>query len=403
MNTIYRTFLKLIKSHLNNEEPDIDYEVDLMEVFNLACKHNLLPLVYDAASSLVFDGKESIRNQALLQMINQTKRTYGFLKIYNYLVQNGLRPLVLKGLVARSLYTSPDLRISADEDIYIRREDYELCSRLLIQYGCKMDERCSNRNPNDAQAITYMCPDSELCIEVHLNPFGLSGVRKELNKYFEDSFERCIALEIEGCEIFTLSHTDHFLFLFLHLYKHLINYGVGLRQCMDMTLYAERYTDQICWERIIDVVRQLGCEQLLYCILEIGSKDLSVDFDISDIPFDKAMNVTDRSGLLIDMIEGGVFGKSSNGRVFSGPVVQISSLKRKKGNVVIGFLKACFPSKEYLKYSYPILQEHTIMLPFVWIYRIIRYIKRTKEPKLAEGLKVARKRLALLEEYGLVN
>ncbi len=62
----------------------------------LARKHNLLPLVYDAASLLEFEGKESMRSQALYNMISQTKRTFAFIKVYNYLVQNGVKPLVIK-------------------------------------------------------------------------------------------------------------------------------------------------------------------------------------------------------------------------------------------------------------------------------------------------------------------
>ena len=403
MNPTYKTFLKLIESHIRNQKPNIELDVDLDEVFTLARKHNLLPLVYDAASLLEFEGKESMRSQALYNMISQTKRTFAFIKVYNYLVQNGVKPLVLKGLVVRSLYESPDLRTSSDEDIYIRKEDYDLCHDLLLRYGYKVDAASANKDPKDAQAMSYISPDLNLCIEVHVNPFGLSGVRKALNKYFRESFDRCITLEIEGCEIYSLCHTDHFLFIFLHLYKHLISYGVGIRQCMDSVLYAKKYYEQICWEQIIAIVRELGCEQLLYCLFDIGNNELGISLDVSGIPFGKSLKVTNRAALLVDMIEGGVFGKSSSERVFSGPVVQVASLNRKKGNVIFGFLKACFPSREYLKYSYPVLQKHPFLLPVVWVLRIIKYMRRTEEPRMVKGLSVARRRLALLEEYGLVN
>ena len=73
MNPTYKTFLKLIESHIRNQKPNIELDVDLDEVFTLARKHNLLPLVYDAASLLEFEGKESMRSQALYNMISQTK------------------------------------------------------------------------------------------------------------------------------------------------------------------------------------------------------------------------------------------------------------------------------------------------------------------------------------------
>ncbi len=55
--------------------------------------------------------------------------------LFDKMRQNGLTPLIVKGIVCRDLYPNPDLRTSNDEDLYIPRD----------QFG-KMDEFCRQRD-----------------------------------------------------------------------------------------------------------------------------------------------------------------------------------------------------------------------------------------------------------------
>ena len=42
--------------------------------------------------------------------------------LFDKMRQNGLTPLIVKGIVCRDLYPNPDLRTSNDEDLYIPRD-----------------------------------------------------------------------------------------------------------------------------------------------------------------------------------------------------------------------------------------------------------------------------------------
>ena len=56
---------------------------------------------------------------------NQARKSMLFLMLFDKMRQNGLTPLIVKGIVCRDLYPNPDLRTSNDEDLYIPRDQFE--------------------------------------------------------------------------------------------------------------------------------------------------------------------------------------------------------------------------------------------------------------------------------------
>ena len=91
------------------------------------------------------------------------------------------------------------------------------------------------------QEVTFDQPESGLHIEVHTNPIGKeSGIRRHMNEYFKDVFTKKEAVEIDGTKIWTMDPTDHFLFLVLHAFKHLMSGGLGIRQALDICLFYRK-------------------------------------------------------------------------------------------------------------------------------------------------------------------
>lgn len=401
------TFLLLLNSYLNKSSIDISSDdTDWDRVFSLAISHNLLPVIVEGTYRLqacryaeednIF---ASIVQIAANQITDQAKRTYCFLEIYNYLVQKGIYPLVLKGLVCRSLYPDPDHRCSGDEDIFIRKEDYQTAHTAFLEKGFSVAKKSIGYTPDNVQEITYESPDGILHIEVHFNPFGLS-LRKEMNDYFQSSFERYIKLDIEGHDIYTLCHTDHFIFLFLHLYKHMLGYGVGVRQVIDLLLYVQTYYEYIDWDHVLEVVKEMKGVKLLESIFCIGRTELGFNFSLC-IPFDE---VHDTKDLLEDILEGGVFGRDGKSRMSAGAFTQMATgnikYREKKGLYLI---KALFPSYGYLRNGYPVLKKMPLLLPFVWVYRFFRYLKRNRKTDLTGSIKVSRRRIDLFKEYEIIR
>ena len=72
-----------------------------------------------------------MRRQTMGQTAAQIRRTQAFAAVYQDLLIQGIRPVVVKGLVCRELYPSPEQRISGDEDLLLDPESFFRCVKLL--------------------------------------------------------------------------------------------------------------------------------------------------------------------------------------------------------------------------------------------------------------------------------
>lgn len=84
---------------------------------------------------------------------------------------------------------------------------------------------------------------------------------KEKNEYWERLMKETFkSMEIEGVPVSVLSPTLHSLYIFLHLYHHLLELGVGLRQFCDWAAILHARKNEIDHEAIRGHLKLLGVE-----------------------------------------------------------------------------------------------------------------------------------------------
>ena len=83
----------------------------LEELYRLSAVHKIASIVYEMIwRAPQLSGEESAllamrwKQMALRDVMMQVQRTEGFLRLYRRLCDNGLKPLVVKGIVCRNLY-----------------------------------------------------------------------------------------------------------------------------------------------------------------------------------------------------------------------------------------------------------------------------------------------------------
>ena len=121
-------FLAVIRAFLTEEKASPAEIQGLTEkqwnhLFVLAAQHSLLSAVYDVVgktpefAELPDELRRQVKTQAMQSVLQQVSRTALFLSDEKELEHLGVQPLVMKGIVCRSLYPKPDLRPSGDEDL----------------------------------------------------------------------------------------------------------------------------------------------------------------------------------------------------------------------------------------------------------------------------------------------
>lgn len=400
-------FLGILNHFMHQESPVPDTSAltseEIVEMLSFSGIHSIFPVIYDvlrtapAFSDLPDALKSTYQGQMRQLVIGQTMRTANFLHLYRIIRDSGISPLVLKGIVLRNLYQQSDYRASGDEDILVKKEDFFTLDKILVSQGFL---RNLGENPLSEHEITYSSPRYRLNIEVHLSLFPAdSEAYGHLNSNFSDVFENSVTETIQGVEIATLSPTHHMLYLICHALKHFLHSGFGIRQVSDMVLFSEHYGSEIDWNSIISCSKENNFYVFWMNLFEIGEKNLGFSWERSCLEKPKKFHF-DTEPLLNDLLDGGVYGKSSENRVHSSNMTLQAFSGEKSKNSLFSSL---FPSYSYMKVKYPILEHRRYLLPFMWVRRIFDYLKHSNRKDIRETMSTGHSRVELLKKYDLIR
>ena len=383
-------------------------ETDWEEVFRLAEQHHVLPMIVDAAycvygSDLPWDRLEPYKKRAKRITYLQAIKTERFCSLYRFLSEQGLNPLVIKGLICRELYPNPDFRFSADEDLLIPPQKALEYHEALLAYGLKTDS--SEQSITSAQETAYKSLDGVLFLEVHRFAFPPdSGAYGKYNTYFADVFIRAVKETCSGVDIWTMAPTDHLFYLICHAIKHFLHGGCGIRQVCDIGLFAREYGEQIEWMRLMKQIDSIHARDFTASFFAIAQESLGID--LPKVPEGLRISETDPEAMLDDILESGVYGSSTMSRKHSATMTLRAAENSASGmsDKKVSRIRTLFPTVSSLSKRYPYLVKRPWLLPVAWTQRIWRYIKaRDASNTPAQALDIRRKRVASMMQYGLLS
>lgn len=166
-------------------------------LFVLAAQQMALPMVYGTTRALPeFQAQPEefrweVRRQTMGQTAAQIRRTQAFAAVYQDLLIQGIRPVVVKGLICRELHPSPEQRISGDEDLLLDPESFFRCVKLLEQRG--MELVSGGEMPEGDAAL--LDRKTGLYLELHPDRTTKQDVGNGgLERFFERAADRAIPL-----------------------------------------------------------------------------------------------------------------------------------------------------------------------------------------------------------------
>ena len=373
---------------------------DPLPVFRLAEGQELLPQVYDAVRGaaelrIPADVLTEVRREATKQVVRHIAGTGDQFRIYASLRHEGLHPLVMKGALCAALYPVPRYRVTADLDLLVMESEFDACHAVLCRCGLHPD--CSEEALHDDYEVSYISADRSVCIELHRSPFEREEA--SLNAPFSGAFGQAQ----QTGELLTMPAGMHLLFLLLHAYKHFIYSGVGVRQVCDIGLWAREYGAQMDWQWLYDCCSEVRAEVFAACLFRIAQQYVGIHFDLPDFWRDAA---TDCESLLLDMLEGGIYGSESLTRLHTASATVNAVKASRRGESESGFIRTLFPNRRYIAEQYPYVRKHSFLLPVAWVERLFRYLSEvsTNDRSSASGsVRLAKQRLQLLKDYKIIR
>lgn len=378
-----------------------DRELDWDKVFELAQEQMLMPLVWYALKTnpvlnSYADKITSGESDLLLEVISDSAARSAMVSLLEKMENEGIHSIVVKGFAVAESYSSPEARISSDTDILIAPEDELKAQEFLKANGFKVEPRWDNGHHFSAY-----------------NPLmGLLEVHIQLyDDIAEDVWFADIPTDTLVCEqhkkvctpdgaYYTLGDTDHLIFIILHMIKHFILCGMSLRMMLDTAVFMSSKKEFLDFNRIWSVMRSLKYDGFLNSVL--WSMIKYCNFSADDF---KGIEVFDSEKIeliLTDVEKGGWLGKNDyTARKESWQEYSRLIFEEKKGRIhyfiymlkwQIGLsLKSLFPAKTRMIKDYPCLERRSILLPLVWLHRIIfksipRYMKLKEKIVFNENL-----------------
>lgn len=411
MDRICELFLEAMKAALEDSKPDWSGVTgeELSGVLTLAQDHHVLPMIFEAVYTC--PGIRQLppavvgecRRVTLHSVMAQAVKTEEFLELYTYMRQEGLMPLVVKGIICRNLYPRPDYRHSGDEDVLCGEANFKASHKALIRFGM---EPCSSSL--DSYEVPYRKTEGSVYIELHKTLFSQSSdIFSSCNPIFDRVFDTAVEVEIQGVKIATMNWTDHMLYLILHAFKHFLHSGFGIRQVCDMILFANAYGDRVDWQYVMSHCTSLRAQRFAAAIFAIGEKYLTFSPEKACYPESwKALNA-DPDPLLDDLLRGGIYGSADPSRVHSCNMTLNAVEADKKGKRHShNLLRTVFPGAKQLEGRFPWLKKNPWLLPAAWCIRIVGYAGESiREPasSAADVIRVGSQRVELLRQYDIID
>ena len=402
MTTTEKRFLEALTAFMRGEK--VAWESlssdEIGDLFRLSEQQHVFPMIFEAAREAPAVTQDEnfakLRQTAIRRTVTGMQKTEAFFRIRDALEARGLHPLTVKGILCADLYPQSDLRISSDDDLLVSAAEWAAVCDVLSSSGMQ------SAGGTDGTDCSWHSPDCY--IETHRTLFPSDDPAfASLNDIFADVHVSPVSYTLQsGRTVLSMTPEKHLLYLLFHAYKHFIHSGFGVRQVLDIGLWAGRYAAEIDFDAVYDVCaenRLLLFAKAVFLLadqLSSGHVPLSAKWDGV---------LTDPAPMLDDLLIGGVFGSSSQDRLHSATVTLHAAQASRSGGRS-GILKTVFPPRKELVGQYPKLEKSALLLPVVWGKRLIRYAKEMKSGKKsrpAESLRIAEDRLRLLRLYGVIE
>ena len=231
---IFFDFLRFIVGSAK-EIPDSLKEADWKELYAIAKKQCLVGVLFDGIKKLPAE-HVGMKKELLLQWMAESQMLEkanvrlndAAIQVSEWFRKKGFRTCILKGQGNALMYPNPYSRTPGDIDIWVEGEDKRVIS--FVRSISPHEKACYHH----IEFPSYKGVE----VEVHYRPSFLLCFwhNRKLQKYYErvkeEQFSHRVMLGEQG-EIAIPTVEFNLIFQLTHIFSHLMNEGIGLRQLMD--------------------------------------------------------------------------------------------------------------------------------------------------------------------------
>lgn len=278
-----RQLLSLVRASLWQTGIDLkpfrNMAVDWDEIGNLSIQQTVGALAINAALSLPEGLCPPIewanKGQAILRRIRLSNLLLDscVVEVAAKLKEGNVPFILLKGQAFARAYPDATLRQCGDIDLYVGKDNFLRAIKLSLQEGWSPKE-------NDAMSDKhYGCKLKGVLIELHRIAGQLPGRQSDMK--FQQWSRRMLSgsqnvVVIEGENIPAPPPLFNVIFVFMHLYLHFINGGIGLRHVCDWVMLLHNHYNDIDVEELKKLLNDFGLSRAWRSFTPVAVKYLGL-------------------------------------------------------------------------------------------------------------------------------
>ena len=289
------------------EIPDSLKEADWKEIYAIAKKQCLVGVLFDGIKKLPAE-HVGMKKVLLLQWMAESQMLEkanvrlndAAIQVSEWFRKKGFRTCILKGQGNALLYPNPYSRTPGDIDIWVEGGDKRVIS--FVRSISPHEKACYHH-------IEFP-PYKGVEVEVHYRPSFLLCFwhNRKLQKYYErvkeEQFSHQVMLGEQG-EIAIPTAEFNLIFQLTHIFAHLMNEGIGLRQLLDY--YYVLISDDLLLirDRVLKELKELGLWKFAGGIMYIMQEVFGMTASCLIVPPNEQYG----KFVLNEVLEAGNFGK----------------------------------------------------------------------------------------------
>ena len=290
-----------------DEIPSSLKEADWKELYAIAKKQCLLGILFDGIKKLpaehVWMKKEILLQwMAESQMLEKAnvRLNDAAIQVSEWFRKKGFRTCILKGQGNALMYPNPYSRTPGDIDIWVEGGDKRVIS--FVRSISPHEKACYHH----IEFPSY----KDIEVEVHYRPSFLLCFwhNRRLQKYYgmvkDEQFSHRVMLGEQG-EIVIPTAEFNIIFQLTHIYAHLMNEGIGLRQLLDYYYVLISDDLSLIKDRVQKELKELGLWKFAGAIMYIMQEVFGMPASQLIVPPNEKYG----KFVLNEVLEAGNFGK----------------------------------------------------------------------------------------------
>lgn len=343
-------FKKDIKLNTNN--------IDEKLLFKVIKSHHLETITYNSLKKYNLSINDELYNLYNRSLYRNLMQNHYFDIIKDEFNKENIKFIPLKGFIIKNIYPKEYFRTMSDIDILVKEKDTKKIKSIMEKLNFDV------KNYNRAHHDSYLNNENVL-IEIHRTLLTTDNKYMKYFKnknYFKDSMNK----------------EEFYIYMIIHMTKHFINGGLGIRNFIDIKIYLDKYKNKLDFNYINKCFEDLKLTKFHNEMINI--KDLWFE----DYKRDEK----------IERIEEYILRSGTYGLIKNRAAIKIIKNKNKRY-----YFRRIFPSLNEMKGIYHKLNKYPFLLPYYWVVRIFRAIfKSDIKEEVTEINKITDKDLYNIEK-----